>query len=382
MSTLSVPNNFTASTTILSAEVNANFAAIVAWAAGGIGADNLDDLANTVTWAITTNVNGISSTNSGTEGSASFTHSGVLAAGKSALKVSSAAAQTDGDALAHFSQTNASSSIPTLLVKQAGTGRNISATDSDDAEVFGVNSGGFFGRHPFASKSADYTTVATDEVILVDASGAARTITLIAAASVAGRVLRIKKIDSSTNAVTIDGNSDETIDGAATYKLVHQYHHIEIISDGSNWHILDQHLGNVGVLKLTDTPGMGAVNTAILRFTNTESNTLVGVTYADSANDGMSVTVDVPGLYWISPIVGSSGGAIVHGISKNSNQLTTSIAGITAAHQLSRVSTAAANAYMAAPVVARLAAGDVLRAHSLAGISPVAGVQFIMTRVG
>lgn len=88
------------------------------------------------------------------------------------------------------------------------------------------------------SKTADYTATATDATILVDASGAARTITLPAASGISGRIYVIKKTDSSGNAVTVDANASETIDGATTYALSAQYKFVVIQCDGTNWHII------------------------------------------------------------------------------------------------------------------------------------------------
>lgn len=50
-------------------------------------------------------------------------------------------------------------------------------------------------------------------------------------------VFFIKKVDSSTNAVTIDGSGAETIDGATTYVLDVQGQAVMLVSDGSNWRV-------------------------------------------------------------------------------------------------------------------------------------------------
>jgi hypothetical protein len=89
------------------------------------------------------------------------------------------------------------------------------------------------------SKSANYTVTESDrdKLILVDASGGAVTISLLAAAT-AGNGFRvvIKKTDNSANTVTIDGNGSETIDGNTTSVLSSQYDSDNLISDGSNWY--------------------------------------------------------------------------------------------------------------------------------------------------
>ncbi|MFC3074859.1 hypothetical protein [Shinella pollutisoli] len=103
---------------------------------------------------------------------------------------------------------------------------------------------GPLGRHinpGLASKSADYTVVAADfgAVIAVDASGAARTITLPAAAAAGtGFKVVIKKADTSTNTVTIDGDGSETIDGATTKVLRLPYQSAALICDGTKWHVM------------------------------------------------------------------------------------------------------------------------------------------------
>jgi hypothetical protein len=80
------------------------------------------------------------------------------------------------------------------------------------------------------------TLGSTDHVVLCDCTSNAITINLPAAQS--GRQYHIKKIDSSSNTVTIDGNGAETIDGALTQVISAQYESITIVCDGSNWHII------------------------------------------------------------------------------------------------------------------------------------------------
>jgi hypothetical protein len=90
------------------------------------------------------------------------------------------------------------------------------------------------------TKVANYTADATDYTIFVDATSGVITITLPAAAGTptSGRVYIIKKIDASGNAVTVDGNASETIDGATTYPLASQYKYVTIQSNGVNWFVI------------------------------------------------------------------------------------------------------------------------------------------------
>lgn len=86
-------------------------------------------------------------------------------------------------------------------------------------------------------KSAVYTALSSDNVILCDASGGAFTVTL-PAASLTGKLLHIKKIDSSLNAVTIDGNASELVEDAVTQALVRQGENLMLMSDGTQWWVL------------------------------------------------------------------------------------------------------------------------------------------------
>lgn len=89
---------------------------------------------------------------------------------------------------------------------------------------------------------AEVTTATTLTVnhflVLVDASGGAILITLPAAASHPNRMYTIKKIDSSNNKVTIDGNATEKIDGELTLVLGLQYSYVTIVCDGDEWFII------------------------------------------------------------------------------------------------------------------------------------------------
>jgi hypothetical protein len=93
-------------------------------------------------------------------------------------------------------------------------------------------------RRAYTSVSSNTTLDATHNVVDVDASGGARTITLPTAVGINGRKYTIRKLDSSGNAVTIDGNGSETINGATTKALSTQYETATIMSNGANWIIL------------------------------------------------------------------------------------------------------------------------------------------------
>jgi hypothetical protein len=81
---------------------------------------------------------------------------------------------------------------------------------------------------------------ATHYTVLCDATSGAITVNLPTAASATRRVYIIKKTDVSANAITIDGNGSETIDGATTQSLPTQWAYFTIQSNGTAWFIIGQ----------------------------------------------------------------------------------------------------------------------------------------------
>lgn len=90
------------------------------------------------------------------------------------------------------------------------------------------------------SKTGNYIITSSDNIVLCDASGGSFTLTLPTAAGITGTVYQIIRTDSTlANGVTIDGNGSETIQGALTRKLMTKYESVVIVSDGTNWQVLD-----------------------------------------------------------------------------------------------------------------------------------------------
>jgi len=91
------------------------------------------------------------------------------------------------------------------------------------------------GYNALTTETADYTA-SPQEVVLVDASAGAVTVTLPTPESAASVV--VKKTDSSANAVTIATPGSETIDGDNSRTLSAQYVSLEIMSDGADYFII------------------------------------------------------------------------------------------------------------------------------------------------
>ena len=94
----------------------------------------------------------------------------------------------------------------------------------------------FVRGRTFRSITASASHEDGDDYILADATSAAVTYTLPLA--VTGVQIDIKKTDSSSNAVIIDGSGAETIDGATTATLGGQYDSVTVSSDETSWHIV------------------------------------------------------------------------------------------------------------------------------------------------
>jgi len=92
------------------------------------------------------------------------------------------------------------------------------------------------GLFPVNSTTSSITIAAETKLQLVDATSGPVTITLPTALEATNRVLTVKKVDATANAVTIDGSGTETIDGAATRSITAQWDSMTIVSNGTTWY--------------------------------------------------------------------------------------------------------------------------------------------------
>lgn len=117
-----------------------------------------------------------------------------------------------------------------------------------------------------------------------------------------------------------------------------------------------------GQVRVANGNGHGSTNTCIRRWTNTTASVGTAITYADSAANGGSFTINEAGVYAVTYADRSTGTGYL-GISLNSTQLTTSIDSITAVDRYGFAYVAAANhqEFVTALIFCRI--GDVIRAH-------------------
>lgn len=177
---------------------------------------------------------------------ATITSSGLTMANATAIRL---LAGTAGTPAINFGA--ASSDTNTGFYQVAGdqigvsAGGTLRATFSTTALVLGaavsLETNGL--KAAITTKTGTYTATAADHTILCDATGGAFDIDLPAAASHAGRIFVIKKIDATANQVSVDPNGTELIDGASTsFPIANQFMSIAIQSDGTSWHVIAVYL--------------------------------------------------------------------------------------------------------------------------------------------
>lgn len=132
-------------------------------------------------------------------------------------------------------------------VDTANTGSAIVERDTDGSVNVGQanttainNAGALYDGDIKTVTTASYTVLSTDATILCDCTSNAITVNLPLAASSENRVLHVKKIDSSGNAVTLDGSGTETIDGATTKTISSQWSSRIVKCNGTAWFIIAQ----------------------------------------------------------------------------------------------------------------------------------------------
>jgi len=110
--------------------------------------------------------------------------------------------------------------------------------------------------------------------------------------------------------------------------------------------------------------GQGTTNTKIRRYVTQLVNTGTAITYTDSSTAGALFKINEAGLYFIQRKDSTTSVPNASGVSVNSNQLTTEVFSITAAHRLPLAATCTDSGVIGSDsVVVRLAANDEVRPH-------------------
>ncbi len=144
------------------------------------------------------------------------------------------------------------------------------------------------------SKTTTYSVVTGDFLLHCDDSGGSFTITLPSAAGFAGRIFVIGKSNSSSNIVTLDGYSSETIGGVASIYLYLQHDYIVIQSDGSNWKILSKTWEEVVWVwgKSGDLSAITTIDRSLI-FTYLKGRIISILAYVRTAPTGATLIFDI-----------------------------------------------------------------------------------------
>lgn len=162
------------------------------------------------------------------------------------------------------------------------------------------------------------------------------------------------RLNSNGANVTVEAGDMAYIesDGTTVYVNIIKKSGASVVA-GAGDHYVTVHTGN----------GFGSTNNKIRRFTTTLGSAGSAITYADSATLGASFTINEAGDYAISYLDVPASSAGVFGISRNSNQLTTSIESLTVGHAIA-VQGNNVNLRVTLTATVRCAVNDVIRAHT------------------
>lgn len=144
------------------------------------------------------------------------------------------------------------------------------------------------------SKTTTYPLVASDELVLADTSGGAWTATLPTAAGRTGKVYAFKKTTSDVAALTIATTSAQTIDGSTTTSVNTQYEYLEVISDGSNWHIQRRYIPSIWTAYTPTISGLGTVSAVDFQWRRVGQDIEVRGTHTNGTTAASAVSFTLP----------------------------------------------------------------------------------------
>lgn len=179
---------------------------------------------------------------------------------------------------------------------------------------------GTLGFHPavVASQTTTYPITTTDYFVPLSGASGAFSATLPTAVGATGKIYALKRTDSTiANVVTVATTSSQTIDGITTTTLNTQYEGIKVISDGSNWHVLDRIIPtNVTSYTPTISAGFGTAASVTFNYARIKNYLKItgGFTAGTVASSSGTITLPSGAVLDTSALVGPSISAVVRSI--------------------------------------------------------------------
>lgn len=130
-------------------------------------------------------------------------------------------------------EQKAADGIPNLVL----AGSNLDPDGDGLVEALGRYQDLADHNRPYLGVSANTKVSGTEEVVGVDTSGGAVTVTLDSALLASGRFIDVVDVGGSagTNSITVDTEGTETIDGGTSTAIASNYGQLRLFSDGNNW---------------------------------------------------------------------------------------------------------------------------------------------------
>jgi hypothetical protein len=293
-----------------------------------------------------------------------------------ASRIAAEAAETGAEAAETAAQASASAasgsaSSASASASTATTAANNAAASYDD---FDDRYLGEKASDPTVDNDGDalitgalYFNNASDEMRVYNGTAFQQVAPVATSINLETQTTGVLPIDSGgTGAATLTANNVLLGNGTSALQVVAPGSSGNILtSDGTTW-TSTAPAGGVSDNQIVvhTSNGFGSSGTTIRRFTTTLTQVGSAITYVDSSSNGASFTINENGFYAISFTNAGSANSNLHGISLNSNQLSTSIGSITIAHRIALVYTYISGGHSTAHSVIRLVSGDVIRPHT------------------
>jgi len=145
--------------------------------------------------------------------------------------------------------------------------------------------------------------------------------------------------------------------------------------------VITPQTGDDSYVRVYTANGYGSTATKVRRFTTTADSSGPAITYADSAANGSTFTINTSGVYNVTYTDRLAAVGTI-GISKNSAQLTTDISSITEATKLAQVTVGGSSYSSSCSWTGYLNIGDVVRPHGDGSASASDATIFSITKIG